>query len=84
MLHRALGTVAGLTISDHRHAISQSAEDVGDLAEGCIRVTPQHLTIAAPHCGVVSTGLTFLLPGNVENSRLTLQNSLYILRHTRG
>lgn len=84
MLHRALGTVAGLTIGDHRHTVSQSAKDVGNLAEGCIRVTPQHLTIAAPHCGVVVMGLTCLLPGNVENSGLTLQDSLHVLRHTRG
>ncbi len=84
MLHRALGTVAGLTIGDHRHTISQSAKDVRNLAEGCIRVTPQNLAIADPHCGVVVMGLTCLLPGNVENSSLTLQDSLHVLRHTRG
>lgn len=84
MLHGALGTVAGLTISDHRHVVSQATVDVGNLALSNIRVTPQYFTITAPHCGMIIVGLTLLLPGNVENSGLTLQDSLHILRHTRG
>lgn len=84
MLHRALRTVAGLTIGSHCHVVSQATKNVRYLAEGCIGVTPQHLSITASHCGVVAMGLTCLLPGNVENSRWTLNDSQHILRHTRG
>lgn len=83
-MHRALGTIAGLTIGNHCHVVSQAAKNVRYLAEGYVRVTSQHSTITASHCGVVVMGLTSLLPGNVENSRLTLQDSPHVLRDTRG